>query len=364
MKKALFLAIFAVCFVNMAFSGTLTLIAPDGGELCLGRRSDITWTATGIRADIKVKLLLFKDGVKIGTIAQDLDASGSPFHWTVGRHDGGTAAPGGGYKIRLRTMNNTVEDFDNAPFTIANCPALTVAPVSRSLSTRPFSGSATTVRVTNPNTRGAVTHGDEVVVTWEHANARPGQRLKVFAKRYTAQCHRETGFNQLTLLGSLPIEAGHVNWDVSPTFYPGYTYSIRLEPQVAGDFAADESDECFEVKSRTTIRVLEPNGGEVFSRGTPINIRLQMTHFEPRFMRVTVYLWRYDDACDSAILGTYCNGFDSNLTECSCQINADLPAGKYKISLDVYAGELFHPSATNPLARYASDSSDACFTIR
>ena len=209
-----------------------------------------------------------------------------------------------------------------------------------------------------------MTHGVETVITWEHVNARPGQRVKVFLKRYTARCHQETGFNQLIPLGTLPLAAGHLNWDVAPTYFPWHTYSIRLEPAVAGDFAPDESDECFKVESRTTVQVLAPNGGEVFSRGSAFTVRLRLAHFTPRFMSADVSLWRFDDSCASAIEGVLVNGFDSDLSECSCAVPPDLPAGKYKIQIAVYAGERIHPSGTDPLARYAIDLSDACFTIR
>jgi len=363
MKKGFSIAVSLLLVEGIACAASLTLLRPNGGELCLGRNFDITWTASGLSAGARVKLILFKDGDRVGLIADDLEASGSPYLWEVGRHRRGTEPAGPGYSICLRTMDNAVEDCDNTAFTIKECHIL--RPPSRGiLRPPPIYLSATTVRVTYPNTNVTLTHGNEVSITWEHANARPGQMVKVFLKRYTARCHQETGFNLLIPLGTLPLEGGHLSWDVAPTFFPWHTYSIRLEPAVTGDFAPDESDECFKVESRTTVQVLTPNGGETFARGSTIPVRLRMTYFVPRFMRVQVYLWRYDDSCGSGIVGTYVNGFDSNLSECDCTIHPDLPAGKYKIDIGVYAGELYHPSGLDPLARYAYDSSDACFTVR
>jgi len=363
MRKTLSLALLAASFASTAFAASLTLVAPNGGEeLTLGSTHEIRWNAIDVRQRIKL-VLIRSGGAVVGVIASDLAAAPAAFTWTVGRYQGGTAEPGSNYKIRIKTMDDSLADVSDSSFTIGTGVSTPVLSIRTQRGT-PTRLPATTVRVTNPITGAAVTHGDEVSITWEHANARPGQRLKVFAKRYTARCHQETGYNLLIPLGTLPIEAGRLNWEVSPTVFPAHTFSILLEPAVAGDFAAAESDLCFEVKSRTTIQVLEPNGGEIYSRGSTIPVRLQMTHFEPRFMRVSVYLWQFDDACDSTIIGTYCNGFDSNLTECGCQIIPALPAGKYKIALDVYAGELYHPSGTDPVARYAFDSSDACFTVR
>ena len=98
-KMAVFIAV-AACCAGSAFAATLTLVAPDGGELCLGRVFNIAWTATGIPAGTRVKLVLFQGETRIGTIAQDLGVGASPYRWTVGHHDAGTAASGSRYRIR------------------------------------------------------------------------------------------------------------------------------------------------------------------------------------------------------------------------------------------------------------------------
>lgn len=364
MKKILFWTLLAACLAIPAWAATITLTSPNGGERWpLGSVREITWTQSGVAGDVRINLLN-PSRERVGVVAV-VPASADRFSWTVGRLVSGTTAPAGDYYIRINsTLDETYDRSDAALSLLAGTLEL-APPRPRTLGpllSRP--GLDTTVRVTHPNTGVAVTHGDEVAVTWESANARPGQQVKVFLKRYTARCHQETGFNLLIPLGTLPLAAGHLNWDVAPTFLPWNTYSIRLEPAADGDFAPDESDECFKVESRTTVQVLSPNGGEEFTRGSGIAVRLRLTHFVPRFMSADVHLVRFDDSCRGSLEGVLVNGFDSDLGECACTIPPGLPAGKYKIQIAVYAGERVHPSGTNPLARYAIDSSDACFTIR
>lgn len=116
MKRTL---VFTACLVmaaGMAFAAKLTVVSPNGGEtnVCIGQPYSIQWTAQNVTQ--KVKLILFKDGAKVGMIAQDLNANGSPYSWTVS----GTA--GTGYKIRVRTMDNGLDDYSDNPFEIkASC---------------------------------------------------------------------------------------------------------------------------------------------------------------------------------------------------------------------------------------------------
>ena len=73
MKKIIPIFFVVFCFSYLLQAQTLKLTSPDGQENWqLGSVHAITWTATGISQ--KVKLILLKDGAKVGLIADDLDA--------------------------------------------------------------------------------------------------------------------------------------------------------------------------------------------------------------------------------------------------------------------------------------------------
>lgn len=354
MKKTLFFMILAAFSANLALGATLTLITPNGGELCLGSRFNITWTATGMRGGVKVKLVLFKGSDKIGTIAQDINADSSPYTWTVGSHDRVAAPADSGYRIRLRTMDNTLEDFDNAPFTIKTCSdtLLMHSPLLMGIPR----GIATTVRVTMPNTRIVVTHGDERVIYWEHANARAGQRLKIDLLRYPGGCRNEASM-EVVSLGTLPVDANHYIWDVSPVIRPSDSCVIRLSPSVPGDFAPDESDECFILRPRTTVHVLAPNGGENYRRGSPITICWEATNLQP-YQRVWVSLLYFDPTCSSWTLRQKLCEPPIESREYSWPGDPTLAAGQYAIEVLVLTGSSPHVS------NEAEDRSETCFSIR
>jgi len=109
---------------------SLIITAPNGGEtLTLGQTFPITWTVQN--SSQKVKLILFQNGNRLGEIAENLSSGQSPFNWTVGAYSGTTAPAGGGYSIRVRSMDNAIDDYSNSPFTIVaggGAPAPSPAP--------------------------------------------------------------------------------------------------------------------------------------------------------------------------------------------------------------------------------------------
>ena len=98
-------------------SGSVTLTAPNGGESWARlSRQDITWSTT---LGGSVKLLLFRRGVKLGTIAASVPAAAGSYSWVVGRHSNGTAPAGGGYTVRVQSLlDGTRRDDSDAAFAI------------------------------------------------------------------------------------------------------------------------------------------------------------------------------------------------------------------------------------------------------
>jgi hypothetical protein len=94
----------------------LRLDKPNGGESwAAGSLQTVQWTAAGVSAT--VKLVLFRNGARVGRIKGGLNASGT-FAWSVGSYDGGTAASGGGYTIQVQTTDGAYSDESDAPFAI------------------------------------------------------------------------------------------------------------------------------------------------------------------------------------------------------------------------------------------------------
>lgn len=99
---------------------TLTLTSPNGGEsLVNGSTRDITWNSTELSGKT-VNILLYKNGVTVGTIVKNVPASAGSYSWTVGQHSGGTAATGTGYSIRIKEKSIPVVDNSDAAFTLTN----------------------------------------------------------------------------------------------------------------------------------------------------------------------------------------------------------------------------------------------------
>jgi hypothetical protein len=112
---------------------TFTSISPNGGNLVQGAAYSIQWTYSGIPDSTLVKLVLFKDGTKLGNIVENISIGGGGAGaraWTVGNWEGGgPAAEGGGYRIRIRDMDGKYPYLDSVPpFSITVMKKVNVRP--------------------------------------------------------------------------------------------------------------------------------------------------------------------------------------------------------------------------------------------
>ena len=159
-----------------AISG-VTLTAPNGGEAwSSGATQNITWSASGVTAD--VKLVLFKDGVKKGNIALNLPVGSGPYAWTVGAYIGGTAPVGSGYTVRVVDMNGVFRDDSDAPFAIVG------------------------VTLTSPNGGETWTSGSVQIITWIASGVTGSVKLVLF----------KDGVKAGNIALSLPVESGSYLW--------------------------------------------------------------------------------------------------------------------------------------------------------
>jgi hypothetical protein len=117
MKKLFVLAIAILVLAGSVRAGTLTLVKPNGGETWApGSDRLILWTAVGISGN--VKLVLYRNGARLGRIAAGLSAGAGSCDWIAGQYEGGTAPEGDGYTIRVQTVDDSLTDSSDAPFAI------------------------------------------------------------------------------------------------------------------------------------------------------------------------------------------------------------------------------------------------------
>jgi hypothetical protein len=102
----------------------LKVAAPNGGEsMSPGSIQEISWTSSNLTGDIRLELL--KGQTVLGTIADNLNITYSPYLWTAGNYLDGAGAPktaanASDYRIKLSTMDNANSDTSDAYFALAN----------------------------------------------------------------------------------------------------------------------------------------------------------------------------------------------------------------------------------------------------
>lgn len=187
---------------TLATQPYIKVMEPAAGDIVpIASSRIITWLSSGVSGSCSVEL--WQDGVgKIGTIISNYSVSSKSYLWTVGQYQGGTAAAGPGYKIKI-IANSGPSDIMDAPFTIINPPTLTL---------------------TSPNGGETWTTGNIQAITWSSSNVGTG-----------ALCYLELYKNN-TRLGEiargLSLADGTYSWTVGQysggTAPAGNDYKIRI----------------------------------------------------------------------------------------------------------------------------------------
>jgi len=96
---------------------SLTLKTPNGGESWqIGTTQNITWVTKTISNNLRI--VLFKNGVKVGNIVNSIDPALGAYSWTVGSYAGGTATAGTGYQVQIREIGTDAGDRSDANFNL------------------------------------------------------------------------------------------------------------------------------------------------------------------------------------------------------------------------------------------------------
>ena len=103
-------------------NGTFSIVkvkvnTPNGGESWqIGSTQNITWLTKIISNNLRI--VLFRNGVKVGNIVHTIDPALGTYSWTVGSYVGGTATAGTGYQVQVREIGTDAGDRSDTVFTL------------------------------------------------------------------------------------------------------------------------------------------------------------------------------------------------------------------------------------------------------
>lgn len=102
---------------NFTTTAGIKFTSPNGGQnWTKGTTQDITWSAGGFNGNLKITL--WKGGTLVGIIATGVDSTTGTYSWTVGQYNGGTAAIGTDYRIKIKEIGTSIADSSDADFSL------------------------------------------------------------------------------------------------------------------------------------------------------------------------------------------------------------------------------------------------------
>jgi hypothetical protein len=165
MKKIFILMVFLAFASSLMFGASLTVVQPNGGEkLLIGATYQIQWKAVDINE--KIKLFLYKGTAKLGLIAQGLNVAPAAYAWKVGEYDGGTAAPGSDYMIRIRTMSNGPDDYSDGFFSLDSLNT-NMSRMEKQVPHAALAIDGQTIEVTDPTTGSKWAESGKFTIRWK-----------------------------------------------------------------------------------------------------------------------------------------------------------------------------------------------------
>ena len=212
----------------------LRIVSPNGGETWpLGSKRKVTWDSNGITS--ATKLVLFRNGVKLGNIATNLASAVKSYAWTVGSFIGGTAEGSGQFKVRGITMDGLYKDDSDASFAI---PPLNLV---------------------SPNGYENWKQGSSHWITWTAGGYSGNVKLVLF----------QNGVKLGNIALNIPASDGSYHWKagdyIGGTAPVGGGYGVRVIT-MDGVFR-DDSEALFAITAPSIFDVTSPNGGESWPLG-------------------------------------------------------------------------------------------------
>ena len=246
--------------INITYSipnipSSVTVTSPNGGENWLrGTTHTLKWTKTG-NPGANVKIELLKSGTVVGIYSLNTPNDGS-YDWTISP----ARAIGTDYKVRVTSTDNPAyTDTSDGNFIIS-------------------SAGSSSITVTSPNGGENWLRGTTHTLKWTKTG-NPGANVKI-------ELLKGTAVNRVILL-STPND-GSQTWTVPSTQILGNDYKIRVTSTSNGAYKDTSNNNFVIISSAPSIRVVSPNGGESWTRGstklitwvrtgsTGANVRIQL----------------------------------------------------------------------------------------
>lgn len=233
---------------NSAFSiqegtttGSITVLSPNGGEYLLrGTTVELRWSSTGVVGSA-VKIVL-RRGSYSGTLFGATPNDGVQ-NWNIPA----SYPVNSGFSLEISAATNpAIKDVSDGTFSVTDTPP------------------TASITITAPNGGEAYAQEDTLPITWT-SSGDAGAHVQILAH----------GAGQTFVLADATENDGAFDWAI-PTAQPdGTDYTVEVRSvEIPG--VSDNSNSPFRISGVTLenrITVLSPNGGEVFVRGTAVQIR-------------------------------------------------------------------------------------------
>jgi hypothetical protein len=293
MKKFLFT--FCLVFVlSPAFSQTITVISPNGGEnWMIGCPSTIQWITSSVTVPVKIELFKTTSSglIYCMTICSMVPANTNSYSWIPPY----SVAPASIYKVKVSALSNTaVFDFSNNNFSLVLGSITVISPNG------------------GENWQVGTTH----LVTWTD-NICENVRIELWK-----------GGAFYSLIASSVPSNGSFTWAITNSIPTGNNYKVKIMSLGlnAGttSMVYDFSDNNFTISQGYYIIVTSPNGGEVWAKGTTHII----TWLDNISWNVRIELWK------GGIYHSLINASTPSTGSCYWAIPSTLPSGNnYKIKI-------------------------------
>jgi hypothetical protein len=138
MKKG-FMVLCSLLFITgLVVAQTIKNVTPSGGNIMTNSPVTIRWLALGTTN--KFKVILLRNGVKVGVIQDDVSAGNGTrsIPWPAGQHIGGKASLGPGYRIKVKEKNKPTAGMSAHSFEIVQTPIIKMKPTIQQMFTAPL----------------------------------------------------------------------------------------------------------------------------------------------------------------------------------------------------------------------------------